>query len=95
MEGIRFEDDEFIVPGDFYQRKISAMVKLVIKVGLAEDEKQANFVLLLSAIVFIIIAILIGYFFLAEKQADIIPFDQLSEIDKLRLPEAIRNSFKQ
>lgn len=91
---ISFEEDEFIVPSNFYQNKISFMIKLVIKVGLAKDESQANFVLLLSAIIFVCLTVATVYIFLIPEKPVERSYESLSEIEKLRLPEEIRNAYE-
>ena len=61
MEGVEFNEEQNLGGGDpFEKREMSPFVRLVMNIGLAKNEKQANTVLLIVAVLFFALAL---YFF--------------------------------
>lgn len=90
---ISFEEDDFIKKGNYNSYNLDntpKMIKLVIKVGLVKNKQQAN-ILLLSLTVVLIIVTVILIRTTIETVPTQIPYEQLSELQKLQLPEIIRN----
>lgn len=93
-DSVSFEEDEFVVSDNFYQDKESFMIKFVIRIGLAKDKSQANLVLILIAVIAVVLSVAVAYIFLVEKQPEERKYEDLSEIEKLRLPEEVRNAYE-
>lgn len=52
MANVEFEEDTFDTkrPVNFGKQDVSGLVNLIMKIGLAKDEKQANYVLIAVAV---------------------------------------------
>lgn len=88
---VSFEEDTFTSQGNFnpYIDNTPKMIKLVIKVGLAKNKQQANIVLLLLTIALVVVTIILIRTTI-QTVPEPVPYDSLTEIQKLQLPEIIR-----
>ncbi len=62
----------------------------LIKKKIAKDEKQANLIMLFVAIVFVALSGLIFKNLVAQEVPEIIPYEQLTEEQKAKIPGAAK-----
>ena len=58
MEGVQF-DEEDNLPRRSSQRRFSLLTRFVMRIGLAKDERQAQYILLIIAIIAIVLTFLL------------------------------------
>lgn len=90
-----FEEDDFISKGNYtsYIDNTPKMIKLVIKVGLAKNKEQANIILLILTIILIIVTIILIRTTIKTIPAGV-PYESLTEIQKLQLPDLVRKVYE-
>lgn len=88
---VEFQEDNFIPSG--YNTDIIKTNKFgmyLIKKKIAKDAKQANLIMLSAAIVFFVLSGFIFKSLVAQELPEIIPYEQLTDTQKARLPEPAR-----
>jgi hypothetical protein len=87
MEGVNFQEDQFNTNKNLTAGKPSKMATMLLSTGLAKDQKQAQLLLMVSAIVFVAIAIAVPILFgnrapSADSSDELSP-KELAEIEAL------------
>ncbi len=87
MPNIEFENPEanFTPTRSFYAERISKITKMVMDMGLAKNQAQANMVLIGIAICAFIISVIIIFMTISRNNPDITPSVDISQMDVSRL----------
>ncbi len=96
---VEFQEDNFN-PGGYNTDiiKTNKFGMYLIKKKIAKDAKQANLIMLTAAIIFFALSGLIFKSLVAQELPEIIPYDQLTDTQKAKIPgpakeliEAVKN----
>jgi hypothetical protein len=95
MEDIEFNEDNFTeISNTSNEITTNKFSMFLINTGIAKDTKQANVIMLITAVILIIVTVAIYKTSVFPNKPKTVPYEQLDYAEKMKIPEAIRKTIE-